>query len=109
MNDQTTKQTKQVEGKVIKKFKMKFNLDKPKHTPTPLKNTNWSYTVLQDLTLPEDTKLHIVRCVNAHDELVEALTMLALAVKVPEDQETGHDYLGEALVKAKQALKKAGA
>lgn len=62
-------------------------------------------------TKSEEKAAHIFRCVNAHDELVEAIELLIIAADVNhprhEAQTTNYCSLGSALREAKAALRKA--
>lgn len=106
-----------------------------KHTPTPwVATSNESYWVIvpeargendpyeigdvcssypssKDQGLQQANAAHIVKCVNLHDELVEALRECNEALKLHADQypHMVKGYTHDAFINSNEALKKAGA
>lgn len=84
-----------------------------KHTPTPLiADDGYIFDADHNIvgkTYDRRYAAHIVKCVNMHEELVEALKALHLQALQSSVNDKSNDYGCEALDLAYAALKKAGA
>ena len=107
-----TKQTKH-SNKGIMGMMIEASKEQTKHTPLDnvciVQKYNDSERVLELREEFRKSEEHIVRCVNAHDELICALINVKVSIREEMDAHGDSDILNDTIKEINKALKKAGA